>query len=135
MAIHKSADLMLLKASTGEAPLRLTVYLPGQRRDGSAVEGFEETADEIAALLYRRFGRATTYAATGNFICGDSQRRESVRAMEFFCQPERLDAERRFLHGLLLSYRGQFGQECVALSIDGSLMLLPLEESTMAKAA
>lgn len=135
MAIHKSADLMLLKASGGETPLRLTVYLPGQRRDGSAVEGFEETADEIAALLYRRFGRATTYAATGNFTCGDGLRRESVRAVEFFCHPERLDAERRFLHELLLRYRGHFGQECVALSMDGSLMLMPLEESPMAEAA
>jgi hypothetical protein len=124
MAINKSED-MLLKAAAGEKPLRLALYLPSQHGDGTAIEGFEETADEVAGLLCRRFGGATTYGATGHFTCRDGLRRESVRVVEFFCAPGNLDRERHFLYGLINRLGNELDQENMALSIDGSLLLLP----------
>lgn len=87
-------------------------------------------ADEVAQLLCARFEGATSYAAIGHFTGRKGIHREAVRVVEFFCSRDRLAEQRCFLHELALRLRDQLQQESIALSINGSLVLLDARQNS-----
>lgn len=117
----KSDDIM--KAAGGEKPHRLFLYLPSQRKDGSAIGNFEEIADRTAETLTERFGGVTSYPATGYFNSSEGIQREAVRVLEFYCPQAKLAGEQPFIWNLVLSLHAELSQESMALSVNGSLLL------------
>lgn len=118
----------LIQLAGAKNPHRLCLYLPSQSQDGSVIEEFEDKADQIAQLLCGHFGGATSYPATGHFTGRGGIQRESVRVVEFYCSSAKLAEERKFVQELVIRLRSDFNQESMALSVNGSLILLSGDE-------
>ncbi|RYD38091.1 MAG: hypothetical protein EOP86_01810 [Verrucomicrobiaceae bacterium] len=112
-----------MKAAKGDKPHHLLLYLPSQRRDGSAIGDFEEIADRTAQMLTEHFGGMTSYPATGYFKGSQGIQKETVQVLEFYCPQSRLVGEQPFIRKLVMSLRRELSQESMALSVNGSLLL------------
>ena len=115
---------------------RFVIYLPSCRKDGSAIEGYQDLADAAARLLCELFGGVTSYPATGLFrrSTGEAQK-EQVVALETFCESADWERRSNFLHRTAAMLAELLDQESIACSLDGRLSFVEPKEDPGAESS
>ena len=111
-----------------EKPLnrRFAIYLPGNDRNGEAIDGLDMAIDSTMSMLCDLFGGVTAFPAKGRFRReSGSTQCENIFVLESFCDFQSWNDSSHFLEMWAGTLAALLRQESIACLLDGKMTLVP----------